>query len=165
MCNACHISVIRKDSSSDGICGRHYMSPNALITAAMAPMAPMAKIQVRIQLFYYYFHKLPPRKLQSTPTPPVGSRHSSQPAVKLHILPLVRIFPWERGSAGAQGAAAGMCLGWLSEQLAVDAACYLSTFLPFNLSFTLRAACYLLPFFYIARCIASCYLSSCLSFT
>ena len=32
-------------------------------------------------------------KLQSTPTPPVGSQHSCQPTVKLHILPLVWIFP------------------------------------------------------------------------
>ena len=41
------------------------------------------------------------RELQSAPTPPVGSRHSCQPTVKLHILPLVWDFLWERGSTGS----------------------------------------------------------------
>ena len=45
------------------------------------------------------------------PAPPAGSQHSCQPTVKLHILPLVWVFLWERGSTGAQGAAAGIFLG------------------------------------------------------
>ena len=48
--------------------------------------------------------------LQSAPTPPVGSQYSCQPTVKLHILPLVWIFPLGKGSTGAQEAAAGICL-------------------------------------------------------
>ena len=35
--------------------------------------------------------------LQSGPAAPVGSQHSCQPAVKLHILPLVWIFPLGKG--------------------------------------------------------------------
>ena len=42
--------------------------------------------------------------------PPRPQRHSCQPTVKLHILPLVRIFPLGRGSTGAQGAAGGIYL-------------------------------------------------------
>ena len=34
---------------------------------------------------------------RAPPTPPVGSRHSYQPAVKLHISPLVWIFPLGKG--------------------------------------------------------------------
>ena len=37
------------------------------------------------------------RKLQSVPAPPVGSRHSCQSTVKLHILPLVWVFPLGKG--------------------------------------------------------------------
>ena len=48
--------------------------------------------------------------LQSAPTPPVGSRHLCQLTVKPHILPPVWSFLWERGSTGAQGAAAGAFL-------------------------------------------------------
>ena len=36
-------------------------------------------------------------KLQSAPTHPVGSQHSRQPTVKLHILPLGWIFPLGKG--------------------------------------------------------------------
>ena len=36
-------------------------------------------------------------KVQSAPTPPVGSQHSCQPTVKLHILPLVWVFPLGKG--------------------------------------------------------------------
>ena len=53
--------------------------------------------------------------LQSAPTPPAGSQHSCQPTVKLHILPLVWIFLWERFSTGAQGAAAGIYLACASK--------------------------------------------------
>ena len=37
------------------------------------------------------------RKLQSDPATPVGSQHSCQPTVKLHILPLVWNFPLGKG--------------------------------------------------------------------
>ena len=51
------------------------------------------------------------RKLQSTPTPPVGSQHSCQPTVKLHVYyPYYGFLLCERGSMGAQGAAAEICL-------------------------------------------------------
>ena len=40
---------------------------------------------------------------QNAPTPPVGSQHSCQPTVKLHILPLVWIFPLGKGSIGRRG--------------------------------------------------------------
>ena len=40
----------------------------------------------------------------------MGAQHPCQPTVKLHILPLVWIFLWERGSMGTQGAAAGIFL-------------------------------------------------------
>ena len=50
------------------------------------------------------------RKGHSDPATPAGSRHSCQPTVKLHILPLVWIFLWGRGSTGSQGAAAGICV-------------------------------------------------------
>ena len=36
-------------------------------------------------------------------SPPVGSQHSFQPTAKLHILPLVWIFPLGKRSFGAQG--------------------------------------------------------------
>ena len=58
--------------------------------------------------------------LQSAPTPPVGSQYSCQPTVKLLILPLVWIFLWERGSTGAQGAAAENFLGRGSFNLNFD---------------------------------------------
>ena len=41
--------------------------------------------------------------LQSAPTPPVGSQHSCQPTVKLHILPLVWIFTLGKGWYGGTG--------------------------------------------------------------
>ena len=59
-------------------------------------------------------------KLQSAPTSPVGSQHSCQPTVKLHIITLVWIFLWERGSTGAQGAAAGICLAHVKKQLKLN---------------------------------------------
>ena len=48
-------------------------------------------------------------KLQSAPTPPAGSRHSCQPTVKLHVLPLVWPFPLEK--EGSRRVAAGIFLG------------------------------------------------------
>ena len=46
------------------------------------------------------------------PAPPVESQHSCQPTVKLHMLPLrsMDFSKRERGSTGAQGAAAGFAL-------------------------------------------------------
>ena len=43
------------------------------------------------------------RQLQSDPAPPVGSQHSCQPTVKLHVLPLVWIFTLGKGQCGGAG--------------------------------------------------------------
>ena len=49
-----------------------------------------------------------------------GMRHSCQPTVKLHTLPLVWDFLFERGSTGAQGAAAGICLAQVAIEMYVQ---------------------------------------------
>ena len=98
----------------NALCGSFQIASTAT-TSVRAPLFMHVAEKRRLGHCYYTDAcRCALMKIQSIPTPPVGSRYSCESTVKLHILPLIWNFPCGKGvvrGRRAQGAAAGLYLG------------------------------------------------------
>ena len=93
-------------STSDAICfvathqlvrtsvAIYLVATHQLVRTSVATYLVATHQRVRTSVATYL---VATHQLVSTPTPPLGSQHSCQPTVQLHMLPLVWTFPLVKG--------------------------------------------------------------------